>query len=142
MGLSTSFLPAFVFLLFAVSFGLITHALKLRGHEIPRLSGLIVVTALLLSAVAFIAPVKIPVLLFKLVLITIAGIVGYLLDCLIFPYARPDSYLAFPNWKDAVPKVGDANCPVVSGYRLTFNAAMQRRAIIVGCAMLASALGA
>ncbi len=142
MILLPSFYPAIAFLLFAISFGLITQVLKMRGYPIPRLSGWIVITALLLSVVAFIAPMKIPLLIFKLTLITIAGIVGYLLDCAIFPYARPDSYLADPNWQDAPVKVGDANCPIVFGYRITFNAAMTRRAIIVGSAMLASALGA
>jgi hypothetical protein len=140
MSLLPSFFPAIVFLLFAVLFGLITRTLKALGHEIPRLSGWIVVTALLLSMLGFLSPHQFPVLLFKLTQVTMFGILGYFLDCAFSPYARPDSYLADPNWQDAKPKVGDANCPIVFGYRMTFNATQQRRALIVVGTMIAGAL--
>lgn len=136
------FAPAFTFLLFSVSFGLITQVLKMLGYPIPRLSGLIVVTSILLAMLGFISPMKLVVLLYKLTIVAMFAILGFVVDTLFFPYARPDSYLADPNWRDAKPKVGDANCPIVFGYRLTFNAVNQRRAIIVGCAMIAGALGA
>lgn len=109
--------------------------------QLPRLSGTIAVTVLLLIAVGLLAPQQLLVSLYKLSLLSMAGVAGYWLDCALFPYARPDGYLTHPTWRDAPQKDGDADCPVVMGYRLTFAAAMLRRAIIVGMAMLASALG-
>jgi hypothetical protein len=109
---------------------------------LPRLAGTIVVTLVLLIAVVLMAPQKLPVLLYKLSLISSAGVAGYWLDCVLFPYARPDNYLSYPVWKNTPPQYNDADNPIVLGYRLTFAAAMLRRAIIVGAAMLASALGA
>jgi len=137
------FAPASVFLGFAVSYGLITQVIKMRGYPIPRLSGWFVVTALLLAMLGFISPMKLFVLLYKLTIVAMFGILGFLLDTAFFPYARPDSYLADPDWwKQKQSKVGDANYSIVFGYRITFNAVNQRRAIIVGCAMIAGALGA
>ena len=110
--------------------------------KLPRLAGTIAVTVALMTAIGLLAPHQLPVTLYKLSLLSMAGVAGYWLDIALFPYARPDGYLVNPDWRDAPPKVGDADRPVVMGYRLTFAGAMLRRAIIVGCAMLAIGLGA
>lgn len=119
-----------------------TVVLRLRGKPLPRLTGTILVTLLLLVAVGLLAPQQLEVSIYKLSLMSMAGVGGYWLDIALFPYARPDNYLVNPDYRNARPVTGDANCPVVMGYRLTFAAAMLRRSIIVGAAMLASALGA
>lgn len=112
------------------------------GKHLPRLIGTIFVTLLLLCAVGLLAPQQLVVSLYKLSLFSMAGVAGYWLDRALFPYSRPDSYLVNPDYRNSPPVAGDANCPVVMGYRLLMAAAMLRRAIIVGMAMLASALGA
>ena len=91
--------------------------------KLPRLSFTILITLILIGTVYALSPQQLPVSLYKLSLITTAGVVGYWLDRAIFPYARP-------NELDANP------------YGILTAAAMLRRAIIVGCAMLAMSLGA
>lgn len=99
----------------------------------PRLSGWAIITVLLLVAVWLLAPQQLPVSLYKLSLLTLAGVVGYWLDRSFFPYARPDQFLL---------SNGDNLATQVYSPDTLLAAAMIRRAIIVGCAMLAMALGA
>lgn len=94
--------------------------------KLPRLFNLLLLNIVLLGVILAIAPQQVPVTLYKLSLVTSAGLVGYWLDRAIFPYARPDSYLQSP----------------VKEFWFAFVGAMIRRAIIVGCAMLAMGLGA
>lgn len=114
----------------------------------PRLIGWIIVTILLTAAVWLLAPQQLPVSLYKLSLVSLAGCIGYWLDRSLFPYARPDSFqtledaiLAEP---DDIDHAGgpDVLVSVAGGQDMLFAAAMLRRAIIVGCAMLAMGLGA
>lgn len=92
--------------------------------KLPRLFALIVLNVLLLGMIFVIAPQQAPVTLYKLSLVTLAGLVGYWLDRALFPYARPDIYID------------------KAGFKVELFACMLRRAIIVGCAMLAMGLGA
>lgn len=113
--------------------------------QIPRLFGWLIATFVLLLIVLLIAPHQLPVSLYKLSLISTAGVVGYWLDRSIFPYARPDSYLACKpaeRHRRAESIVHDADYRVNRNYELIFAAAMLRRAIVVGGAMLAMGLGA
>jgi hypothetical protein len=82
----------------------------------------IVITILLTIIIYVLAPQQLPVSLYKLSLITTAAVVGYWIDRSLFPYARPDN-------------------PSIQPYDMIIAAAMLRRAIIVGCAMLAVSLG-
>ena len=61
---------------------------------------------------------------------------------MLFPFASPDSYLA-DDWRKApdADRPDDADYPIVEGYRQVFCFAMLRRAIIIGCGMLAVGLG-
>ena len=107
--------------------------------KFPRLSGWLIVTFLLLLVIVLLHPQQLPVSLYKLSLVSMAGVAGYWLDRELFPYARPDDFMA-----QAV-SVGAPFVParaVAPGLQLVFSAAMLRRAIIVGCAMLAMGLGA
>lgn len=95
--------------------------------KLPRLSGWLFATMLLLIAIYLLAPQQLPVSLYKLSLISMAGVGGYWLDRSLFPYARPDVFLNWLNTDRAA---------------LIFAASMLRRAVVVGCAMLAICLGA
>lgn len=97
------------------------------GSRTPRLFGWLLITILLMSAIWCVSPHQLPVSLYKLSLVTLAAVAGYWLDRSLFPYARPDTFLS-----------GSATDRTA----LVFAAAMLRRAIIVGCAMLAMGLGA
>lgn len=105
----------------------------------PRMFGWLFATVLLTIAVGLLAPQQLPVSLYKLSLVSTAAVVAYWMDYALFPYARPDAYLILP-WSPGAPYVADAL--VRQGYELVFAAAMLRRAVIVGCAMLAIGLGA
>lgn len=103
----------------------------------PRLFALILLNVLLLLVLLAIAPQQVPVTLYKLSLVTTAGLVGYWLDCALFPYARPGAFLtkAYLSGKSY-------NHIVDPQYGFEFCFSMIRRAIIVGAAMLAMGLGA
>ena len=88
--------------------------------RIPRMTDWLLVTLVLLAAIAVLSPQQLPVSLYKLSLITMAAVVGYWIDRSLFPYARPDSLSLATSLQAA---------------------SMLRRAIIVGCAMLAVSLG-
>ncbi|ATG73663.1 hypothetical protein AN401_07165 [Zobellella denitrificans] len=60
---------------------------------LPRLSIWIIVTGLLLLAIGWLSPVQLPVVLYKLGLVTLGGVLGYWLDRGLFPYARPHQLL-------------------------------------------------
>jgi len=79
-------------------------------------------TLVLTTLIYILAPQQLPVSLYKLSLIAMAAVVGYWIDRSLFPYARP-------------------NNPSIQPYDMIVAAAMLRRAIIVGCAMLAVSLG-
>lgn len=49
----------------------------------------VVVSIMLLTAVFLISPAQIPVVIFKASLVTLAAILGYWIDYLLFPHMRP-----------------------------------------------------
>lgn len=100
----------------------------------PRLTGWTLIALILLGAVWFLAPQQLPVSLYKLSLVTLAAVIGYWLDRSLFPYARPDKF-----WNMALKTTSDL---VTTSVLDAMNWATLRRAIIVGCAMLAMGLGA
>jgi hypothetical protein len=105
----------------------------------------LLISLALMAIIAFIAPQQIPVSLYKLSLITSAAWVAYWIDVGLFPYARPDSYLSLDKscrYDGRRGCIKQADFPIVKGYSTIFAAAMLRRAIIVGGAMLAVGLGA
>ena len=107
----------------------------------PRSSLFLLLSVLLLAALAVVSPVQLPVALYKLTLIALAAVVGYWLDRALFPYARPDGYLQ-RDWRYGTDEPeGDVDYPVVQAYIRVFTAAMLRRAIVVGCVVLGIAAG-
>lgn len=109
--------------------------------RLPRSTLWLIVAAVLVAAVAVIAPQKLEVTVYKASLLALAAVLGYWLDRAFFPYARPDSYLQ-RDWRlgtDA-PQ-GEADYPVCPAYRYEFCVAQIRRAFVVGCAVLGMAMG-
>jgi hypothetical protein len=82
--------------------------------------GLTLALTLLMTALA---PQQIPVSLYKINLVMIAGLLGYWLDRALFPYARPDAWAQ-------------------SARTDVFAACLLRRALVVAAAMIAVGLGA
>lgn len=94
----------------------------------PRLVGTLLVTIILMVVINFLAPQQLPVSLYKISLVTTAGVVGYYIDREVFPYARPDTF--------CTDKLSDY------GAVLLYAAAQLRRAILIAASMLAIGLGA
>ncbi|WP_233116878.1 putative holin [Aggregatibacter actinomycetemcomitans] len=80
-----------------------------------------VVSALCLFAlIGIVSPVQLPVVLYKLALVSIASIIGYHLDRALFPYSSPGSYLR-ERWnkresKIAIRPENTPEYPVCDGY--------------------------
>lgn len=101
-----------------------------------------VVAFLMLLCVGISAPQQLPVILYKVALISLAAVTGYWIDRWAFPYARPDGFLN-GDWRedDTGDLYDDANFSVVEDYYNVYAASLIRRALIMGAAMLAVGLG-
>lgn len=88
----------------------------------PRLSGWLVASVALFVVIGWTSSAQIPVVIYKLSLVSLSAVLGYWLDRSLFPWARPDS---FCPWEEA-------RCCA---------AAMIRRVIIVAAVCLSVALG-
>lgn len=120
----------------------------------PRTSTWLAVAALLVIAIAIVAPVQLPIVLYKACLVALAVVLGYWADRALFPYARPDGYLK-DDWRHGIqsivempPERGEGRTwydgvdfPVEDGYHQAFAAAMLRRALIVAAIVIAIAVG-
>lgn len=103
-----------------------------------RLADWLLVNIALTLLIAFIKPELLPVSLYKLSLIFLAGFGAYWFDRSASPYARPDAFLVQMEGEDGKrvsfsPDIPSAIC---------FAVATLRRAIIMGAAMIGVALGA
>lgn len=115
---------------------------SLLSRLTPRMLICLLFVVGLAAALAVISPQQLPVALYKLSLVTLAGYLGYWLDRWVFPYARPDSFLVAVDWRaDAKPAQDRANHAVVPGCEQVYAAAQIRRALIILGAMLAMGLG-
>ncbi|MBD8144634.1 putative holin [Pantoea agglomerans] len=102
----------------------------------PRLSGWLLTAILLLGIIGLVSPQQLPVVVYKLSLITLAAVLGYWLDRSLFPKARPGQYL-----KHDVKLMEDGRYPVQTGLHMVFSAALIRRALIVSAVCMAVATG-
>lgn len=110
----------------------------------PRLLSFLVAALVLLLTVAATAWHQLPVVIYKLALVSLAAVVGYWLDRALFPYARPDSFLV-NDWRitpvSETGSLGAVDYPIVGGYQAIYAAAMYRRAIIVAAVVIGTAVG-
>ncbi|WP_202413895.1 putative holin [Duganella sp. CY15W] len=111
--------------------------------RLPRMFEWLLV-AILTCALAFLlSPQQLPVSVYKISLIAVAGCMGYWLDRSLFPYARPDAFLGSEIERES--GVGEPLCFELD-YEppndLVFCVSMLRRAVIVAAAMIAVGLGA
>ncbi|WXN04043.1 putative holin [Escherichia coli] len=107
-----------------------------RLYKKPRLRGWLVAAVLLLLIIALVSPQQLPVVVYKLSLISLASVLGYWLDRSLFPKARPGQYL-----KHDERLMAEGRWPVQTGLHLVFAAALLRRALIVAAVCLAVAMG-
>lgn len=92
--------------------------LKALSSRAPRMTDWFILAVVLIAIVYVVAPQNLPVVIYKLSLVSLAGLLGYRLDRSLFPYARPDH----------VPET-------------VIGLAMLRRAIIVAAFMVAVSIG-
>ncbi|MFZ6872851.1 putative holin [Undibacterium sp. Di27W] len=114
---------------------------------LPRMTEWLVAAVLLSLVIGAFYPNQFPVSLYKLNLIAIAAVVGYWLDRSLFPYARPDAFLArdledIENTAEVEdsPLQFELECSLQNDILAAVS--MIRRAIIVAAAMVAVGLGA
>jgi len=112
------------------------------SFKLPRLFGLLLLNVVLICIVLAFSP-QLPVTLYKLSLVTLAGFAGYWLDRALFPYARPDDFVVYLQEVSTFsPDNHYQKVRVKSDYQWAFCVSMLRRAIVVGAAMLSLGLGA
>ncbi|EIA5671490.1 putative holin [Escherichia coli] len=102
----------------------------------PRLIGWLLTALLLLGIIGLVSPQQLPVVVYKLSLITLAAVLGYWLDRSLFPKARPGQYLLHDK-----NLMSEGRYPVQTGRHLVFSAALIRRALIVAAVCLSVATG-
>lgn len=107
--------------------------------RLPRLTSFLVLALILIGFIAAVSPVQLPVVVYKLSLISLAAVAGYWLDRALFPYARPDIYLV-SNWRCG-PCTLPIRYPVVPEYKYEFMVACLRRAVIVLAVIIGVATG-
>lgn len=128
-----------------------------------RMADWLLYALLLLGLVWFMAPQQLPVVVYKLTLLSLAAVGSYWIDRSMFPYARPDVLLLghepitikpgqdtrFTDLSDAVSFTEatlETAAPLDAASSTELLAlgavSMFRRAVIVGGAMLAVSLGA
>lgn len=114
------------------------------SSKTPRMIEWCLIAIALCAVISQLAPQQLPVSIYKISLIAIAGVVGYWLDRSLFPYARPDIFqesytLAEQPDDDRRLKFLDNYVPAND---MLFAVSMLRRALIVAAAMIAVGLGA
>ena len=104
----------------------------------PRLLGWLIATVVIMLALAFVAPEQMPVIAYKLGLVTLGCVLAYWLDRALFPYARPHACIPTPDAPGgcAIPSEDERK-----RYEFLFAAACIRRALIVLACVLGLTLG-
>jgi hypothetical protein len=103
----------------------------MRLSHLPRMTTPSLFCLALLILVLLAAPQQLPIIAYKLALVTGAGVAGYGLDRALFPYGRPHA---------ALPDCYYGDTPI-DGSQVLYIVAQGRRAVIVAAAMLAVGLG-
>ena len=105
--------------------------------RLPRLTLWVFVTMALMICLALAAPEQMPVIAYKVALVTLGVVLAYWLDRALFPYARPHACLQNRN----APGGGWTDDAEAYRYTAAFAAACLRRALIVLACVLGLTLG-
>ncbi|WP_343498620.1 putative holin [Achromobacter denitrificans] len=110
-------------------------------NRLPRLTTWLIIATLLIAAIGIVSPQQVPVVIYKLNLVSLAAAGGYWIDRALFPYGRPDGYL-LRDWRCG-PCIGThrVDYPIADGYHHLFMVATIRRAVITAAVIVAVALG-
>ena len=103
----------------------------------------LVITVLLLASVGVWAPQQVEVILFKICLVTLAALLGYWVDRVIFPYGRLHELKDEMKSSQNNSKSNDKNARIEDAKNKTssFNSGQIRRAIIIFGTILGVCLG-
>ena len=116
----------------------------MQMKHLPRLLPFVLLTVALMLTLALMNYDQFFLVVYKITLVSLAAVAGYWLDRALFPYARPDAFLA-EDWRiTAVSKYGRKGAvdyPIVDDHHAVFFFSMLRRAIIVAAAILGVTLG-
>jgi len=93
---------------------------SIAGIPFPRLPSWIIASVILIAILFFAAPQNLPVVVYKMTLVSLAVVLGFWADVGLFPYARP----------------GD-----LKGEGIIYAAAMIRRALVVLAVVIGVTLG-
>ncbi|MCG5047308.1 putative holin [Pectobacterium brasiliense] len=107
-----------------------------RLTRLKRLIGWQLTAVLLLVVIALVSPQQLPVVIYKISLITLAAVLGYWLDRSLFPKAGLAQYLVHDP-----ERMEQGEYPVKHDCQRVFAAALIRRAIIVAAVCLSVATG-
>lgn len=110
-------------------------------RRLPRGITWFTIALLLLAGIALMSPTQIPIVLYKLALISLSASVGYWIDRALFPYSRPDSYLQRDWRRGSDEPENEVDFPIVGPYHRVFAASLIRRAIVVAAVVIGVALG-
>ena len=104
--------------------------------------GFILAALLLALLVLCMAPQQAAVLLYKLAIVYIAAISGYIFDLAVCHFAQASGYLE-DDWvkHPNADRPGEADYPVVAGYIHAFVGAQYRQAIIIAAFVVGVSLG-
>jgi hypothetical protein len=107
----------------------------------PRLFAWVPLSIFLMTGLYVVSPQQAEVVYYKFSLVILGAFLGYLIDKVLFPYARPDGYL-HDFWQHGAKEIkGEVDHAIVDGYKHVFGFVMIRRAIIVTAVILSVALG-
>lgn len=141
------FIPWLLVLLFVIGAawrfsGAVKAARTWLSSKTPRMIEWWLIAIALCAVISQLAPQQLPVSIYKISLIAIAGVVGYWLDRSLFPYARPDSFQGCDIGHDSTDSGLSFELQPEPPNDLLFAVSMIRRAVIVAAAMIAVGLGA
>jgi len=104
--------------------------------KLPRFTVLIMLTLVLLAFIAYTQPHLIGDDIDKTSRATLGALLGFWIDSIAFPYARPDGYLIALDWRTCSKREGAADFPIAQGYELVFALSCLRRLFAMGVGML------
>jgi len=111
--------------------------MRIPKITLPRLALCAAIAIGLLAAIWFVSPAQLPVVLYKIDLVTIGVVLGYWLDRTLFPYARPHVMYGHAYAEE----VQSGHCPESRDKRFSGDLAAIRRALIVIACVLGLTLG-